>query len=141
MRFKSNTGSLWRGGRLILTGRVHSSVRSSGKAVTRATIQIRRHGRWYTVGHVRLDPRGRFLTRPHLRRAGGARSGSHSTLTFGGAKVPFEARAVRLGQWPATEPTPPACGVRLEALTRHPAGSTFGEHAAHAQPIGTLALA
>ena len=78
VRFESNTGSLWRGGRLILTGRVHSSVQTSGKAPARATIQIRRHGRWYTVSHVRLDPRGRFLTRPHLRRAGGARSGSHS---------------------------------------------------------------
>jgi hypothetical protein len=92
---RSHTDSLWRGGRLILKGRVwavFSSASPAGGPRT-ALLQIRRNGRWRTAARPRLDARGRFGTKPRLRRARRAAVG-HSRLMLGRSYLSFEARTL-----------------------------------------------
>ena len=94
VRLKSHTDSLWRGGRLIIKGRVYG-VFSSASSPRTVALQIRTHGHWSTAARPRLDKRGRFSTRPHLRRARRATHG-HSRLMIGRGYVPFRAKSLRV---------------------------------------------
>jgi len=92
VRLKSHTDSLWRGGRLIIKGRVYG-VFSSASAPRRVILQIRSGGAWRTAARPALDKRGRFATRPHLRHAKRKGKG-HSMLTLGRGHVPFHAKSL-----------------------------------------------
>jgi len=94
VRLKSHTNSLWRGGRLIIKGRVYG-VFTSAKAPRTVALQIRAHGVWRTAARPRLDKRGRFWTRPHLRRAK-HRGHGHSRLMIGRGYVPFGAKTLKI---------------------------------------------
>ena len=52
-------------------------------------------GAWQAAAHPRIDKRGRFATRPHLRRAKRAKQG-HSTLRIGRGLVPFSAKTLKV---------------------------------------------
>jgi len=94
VRVKSHTTSLWRGGRLIIKGRVYGAF-SSASSPRYVTLQIWRHGAWRSAARPRLDKRGRFVSRPHLRRAKRAKQG-HSTLRLGRGYVPFAAKTLKV---------------------------------------------
>ena len=116
MRLKSHTTSLWRGGRLILKGRVYgvfSSVEAprTGRASDpRATAAgARPPGRGWTSA-------GASSTRPHLRRAKRARHG-HSRLMIGRGYVPFRAKTLKIrAKVAGSRPLGQSIRVRLPPL-------------------------
>jgi hypothetical protein len=79
---------------MIVKGRVYGASSSAGGPRTVA-LRIRSHGSWSTAARLRLDERGRFSMRPHLRRV--KRSGKgHSRLMIGTGYVPFSARQLQV---------------------------------------------
>ena len=89
VRLRSNTASVWPGGRLRLRAKV-VSVAARAFAAKRATLKVRRAGKWRKVGTMRLRG-GRYTYRPQLgkSRHGGKRR-------FGGLRVRRSARVLLL---------------------------------------------
>jgi hypothetical protein len=89
VRLRSNTASVWPGGRLRLRAKV-VSVAARASAAKRATLKVRRAGKWRKVGTMRLRG-GRYTYRPQLgkSRHGGKRR-------FGGLRMRRSARVLLL---------------------------------------------
>jgi hypothetical protein len=89
VRLRSNTASVWPGGRIRLRAKV-VSVAARASAAKRATLKVRRAGKWRKVGTMRLRG-GRYTYRPQLgkSRHGGKRR-------FGGLRVRRSARVLLL---------------------------------------------
>jgi len=89
VRLRSNSASVWPGGRLRLRAKVVSAA-ARASAAKRATLKVRRGGKWRKVGTMRLRG-GRYTYRPQLRkrRHGGGRR-------FGGRRVGRSARVLVL---------------------------------------------
>ena len=89
VRLRSNTAAVWPGGRLRLRAKVVSAA-ARASAAKRATLKVRRGGKWRKVGTMRLRA-GRYTYRPQLRkrRHGGGRR-------FGDRRVGRSARVLVL---------------------------------------------
>jgi hypothetical protein len=89
VRLRSNNASVWPGGRVRLRAVVVSKA-ARAAAARRATLKVRRGGRWRNVGTMPLRG-GRYVYRPHLGRR--AHGGSRR---FGGLRMKRGARFLLL---------------------------------------------